>query len=969
MLSDAQKILNRLAWADRVHQKEAGGSLLLRSVKFVLAFILACFILDVALHLNAGWRLSLLAGLAAGVALLFAAGAYVAYVRRNRLERVARFLESRDEAMGSKLINLLQLQTQTTDQNLVPTTRRLAQLAVDDYAVNLMDMDFRRLARTDEVRRQLRRAAWGLLLFVAFLAGFFKVTAVEVLRFADPFGDHPPYSFTQLEILEPGSTGTNVIYGKNFVVKVQASGHHPKEAYLTAHPPEHPEQAITLPMFDKGSGGFQQQLENIRSELVVYAHTKDGLSRSRKTRIGLILTPQLEQSFVKVTPPAYTGLAPEEKPYRFDGVQALAGSEIQFRLRSNRPLHDGILELTGGQQPPQRITMSPTNENEVVGSFTAERSGRLRFELTDVDRIASQDHWEGALTVTHDLPPEVRIVEPEKDCFVAMDFKLEATIEASDDYGLHHVRLHRALNGVYSVPKVIDYDTVTRNARETLKFDFATLGVQPGDVISLFAEAIDTAPQPHLVRSQTVQLMVISIEDYNNFLREQTDLTDIEAKYALLKDDLQDLIEQQKKLGEQADGLKKELTDPDAQDRDELTRKLDQLLARQNELNQKLNQHAERMDNFVRENPLYDVEKELRDLLQQQAQTIRQSTQTNNATAGQIAQRSSLPNGARQMTPGMLDEFAQASQEQVERLGGAQQKTQQQVLDTLAEMSQMQELMKDFNQFEALYRVQQELAEQTRAYNRAGQLNREEQLALKSFAGTEQQVAGLLKQLEDKLRKDADAAEKKFPKAAKSGRNLAGQMQELRLNIQANNATRSMLAAQGEQSHQRSERLRSDMESLFSECQGSGNCPSCNELDSYLTLQRGMKPGNNFAQMARSRKFGGAGMKPGMQRGMGEGEAGTSGYAVTDGSTLDVLGNEKAAVRGREEINQSNKLGKGEPGLPGGSAVADADKPDVMKNLNPVNRQSGAVSSESLIEEYNDIVERYFETLTARPKP
>ena len=72
------------------------------------------------------------------------------------------------------------------------------------------------------------------------------------------------------------------------------------------------------------------------------------------------------------------------------------------------------------------------------------------------------------------------------------------------------------------------------------------------------------------------------------------------------------------------------------------------------------------------------------------------------------------------------------------------------------------------------------------------------------------------------------------------------------------------------------------MEKLFGECQG-GNCPSANELDAYLRLQR-MSPGNNFAQMSRSRKFGsasGRGFAPGP--GQGEGMMGTSGYAVMDG--------------------------------------------------------------------------------------
>lgn len=1037
-MTETRQILNRLAAADRAHQKEVGGHFLLRCVKFVCAFVLVAFVGDVALHLNSGWRLGLLLALVGGVLVLAGIAGWLAFVRKNRLEHIARFLESRDPALGSKLINLLQLRGQADDTSLAPLTRELARLAVEDYTTGLRATPLEELARTDALRRHTWRAAWALLIFAAVLAAGFRVSVVEFARFADPYGDHPPYSFTRLEIVEPAPTGTNVLYGKGFVVRVKASGHLPKEVFLTAHPPEHPEQAIMLPMFDQGGGRFHQMLDNVRTELVLTAHTKDRLSLSKQSRLGVVLTPQLERAFVQVAPPAYTGLRPEEKPYAFKGVQALVGSEVRFRLQSNRPLREGWLEISGGEGAPQRIALAKSAENEVAGKFAARESGRLRFSLVDVDGIPSQGDCEGALTVTFDLPPEIRIAEPERDAFVALDFKLKAQVEANDDYGLRFVRFHRGLNGVYSAPKVSSYEevvgqashlppslrasrlqetpaeaterdvsasrlsnppgetpggtlaggtptplaqaggtnaplhlpTVIRNVSETTDFDFAGLGVQPGDVLSFFAEAVDTAPEPHLARSQTVRLKVISVEDYNDFLREQTDLADAEAKYAALQDDLRELIEEQKKLGETAEKLQAQLSKADPAKRDALTRELDGLLAKQNELNQKLNQHAGRMENFVRENPVYDVEKELQELLKSEAADIRKSTRTNDAAARDIAQRSSPPDSARQLSPDMLADFKRASDEQVERLGGVEKDAEQQIAKTLQDMSTMQELMKDFNAFESLYQAQQELTAQAQAYNRAGELSREDQLALKELAATEKQVDDLLGALEQKLREDADAAEKLFPKAAKSGRTLADKIDELRLQTLARQATGKMLAGDGEQSYASADRLRAEMEKLFSDCQGGGNCPSSNELDNYLKLQRQMKSGNNFAQMNRSRKFGRVGKEgQGFAMGRGEGQMGSSGYAVMDGSKINVMGNEQSPSRNRATATQTSRAGKGAGELAGANAGGEADKADVVKGLNPVNRQSGAVTSEATIEEYNELVENYFKTITTRKQP
>jgi hypothetical protein len=956
-------VFRRLAAADRAHQREVGGRFLFRGVKFLLAFVGLCFLLDLFLHLGAGTRLALVLALVLGALALACWSWYLAWVRRNQLAHIARFLESREPALGSKLINFLQLDEQARAASLAPLTRELAALAVSGYAEQLAPVNLERLARTPQLRLEVKRAAWATLAFAVVLGVFFRVTSTEVPRFVDPFGDHPPYSLTRLEILEPGESGTNVIYGRSFLVKVKVAGHQPKELFLTAHPPDHPEQAITLPMFDKGSVGFHQQLENIRSDLLVAAHTRDRRSVSRQARIDVILVPQLEKAFVQVTPPAYTGLKAEEKPYTFQGVQALAGSEMRFRLKSNRPLREGTLEVLAGELAPQLVPLTRSGDSEVSGHFTARDSGRLRFRIVDTEGIPSEATWEGGLTVTHDLAPEIAVAEPAKDCFVALDFKVEARVDASDDYGLKTLRLHRGLNGVYSAPRLVTFSNVVRQARESVLFDFAELGVQPGDVVSLFAEAMDTAPDPHLARSQTVNLNVISVEDYNAFLLERSDISDLLGKYEELISQLHDLIEEQRKLSEGAEKLKHQLAQAGRKSDDAAARELDALLARQSEVNQKLDQQAERMENFVRPDPLYDVEKELQQALRRQAAALRESTATNSAAARDIAQRSTPTPSQRQVGLELAGDFKQASDEQLARLGGAEEAMQRDITGPLQDLSLMQELQKDFKQFEALYQAQQAVAEQTRAYNRAGTLNREDQLALKSLAATEQQIGDMMKALEKKLRDDARAAEKLFPKAAQSGMDLAEAMEQARLQPLARQATATMLAGQGDRSYAGAERLRSEMEKLFSECK-SGNCPGGDEVDNYLRLTRGMNPGRNFAQMARSRKFGrvpGQGQSP---QGQGEGEAGDTGYAVTNGDTLDVLGNESFIARSDATAKSSAQpgLGKGKP--EDGASQLVLDKSDVVKGLNPVNRQSGAVAAESVIEEYRDVVENYFKTIT-----
>jgi len=980
-------LAGRLAAADRILQRERSASLLLRSWPWFTGFLALALALDVILHLTGGVRL------AAGVSFVFlvlsgtAWCAWLGWGKRNPFEHVARTLEGRHPRLGSRLINILQLRAQTRDTALAPLTRELAGMAIAGYAAELRDEPIEQLARTDIVRLEARRAALGLLGLAALLAALFDITRTEIPRFLDPFGDHPPYSFTRLEITTPAADGVKVIYNENLLVTATSSGHRPGELSLSWFPAGHPEKTVTLPMFDRGERGFTQQIENVKSDIVVFAHTKNQHALSRQRRVSVILIPQLDKAWVKVTPPAYTGLAAVERPFDFKNLKALEGSILEFRLASNRPLAGGRL-IVSTDGAADGITMTPSAERQVTASIVAEKPAQLKFSLLDVDGNPSQETWEAALTVTHDLPPDVQVTNPSTDSFVAMDFKAAPVIEASDDYGLATLRIHTARNGVYGEPRTVAYDRITLHAREGMTFDFNAMGLKSGDTVSLFAEAIDNAPEPHLARSKTVTFTVITAEEYNEFLRERADVGDIEAKYSKLVNDLRDLVEQQKKLGAEVAALKQQLdTAKSDAEKAAARKKLDDLLAQQSALNAKLNQLANTMENFVRDQPVYDVEAELKKTLAQKAQEIRDSTKQNEADLQKVAPTppqtgpaspppaGGAPSPASQNSPAgqnsstgqqppsqkMLEHFKQASDDQLARLGATEQETEQQVTGPLEDLRLMDEIIKDINRFKDLYAAQQELAKQAQAYNRPGPLDREDQLALKDLAAQQKAIGDALDEVEQKFWEDGVAAKEKFPKAAESAQDIAQRMGDLKLQTLANQATGQMLAGNGGNGAQLAGNLRGEMEKLFSECQSRGTAMN-NELDQYLQIQRGLNPGMSFQQMSQTHKFG-SGFKPGPGE---QGDGGRDGFAVTAGQNPNVLGNE--ALPGNADKAQTGGNGRNKAPPDAAKPEVALDKSDVVHGVNPLNRESEAVQSETIIQQYNDLVDQYFKAITKEPK-
>ena len=258
----------------------------------------------------------------------------------------------------------------------------------------------------------------------------------------------------------------------------------------------------------------------------------------------------------------------------------------------------------------------------------------------------------------------------------------------------------------------------------------AAMGVKPGDVVTLIAEAVDTAPTPNFARTEPVRITVISEDDYNEFLRQCTDLSDIEAKYADLLDQLHAQTDAQKQLQKEIAALKEKLaTARDPKQKEALQQEFNKLIAKQNELDRKLDKLADNMEQFVRKNPLYDIEADLQKVLAEKAEQIRSSTKQMDAKTGDIAQRSSPPTSGRQLTPEMLEEFKKTADEQLARLGATEKE------------------------------------------------GREDQLALKDLASAEKKVAEELKRVEERLREDAKGAEKLFPNAAESARELADKLE------------------------------------------------------------------------------------------------------------------------------------------------------------------------------------------------
>jgi hypothetical protein len=181
--------------------------------------------------------------------------------------------------------------------------------------------------------------------------------------------------------------------------------------------------------------------------------------------------------------------------------------------------------------------------------ISAQQSGRIVFNLVDVANNHAAEAPAAVLTVTKDLPPALAITAPDSDALVVTGLTVPVAVEASDDYGLSSLRLHVSVNDTFLPPVSAAFaEALIRRHRLEHPLDLAPLGAVGGDQVVIFAEAIDTPPDPQITRTDVRRFEIITEEDYNDRLREQADVAMLAGKYEALLQRLDEKIQAQRQI-------------------------------------------------------------------------------------------------------------------------------------------------------------------------------------------------------------------------------------------------------------------------------------------------------------------------------------------------------------------------------------------------------------------------------------
>ncbi|MEX0710857.1 MAG: hypothetical protein WD278_00820, partial [Pirellulales bacterium] len=438
--------------------------------------------------------------------------------------------------------------------------------------------------------------------------------------------------------------------------------------------------------FPESDGKWRATIAEVRASGTYYArgHT----ARSHRFAIQVITVPRISEVRWRVTPPAYTHDGAYEGPMPQGGLAGLPGTQVEVWAKSNRPLSGGSLDIASGSQR-ERVALSATAtaSQEVSGRFEIRQAGKFSLNVTDVAGQQARESFRGSITLLSDARPFVRLLEPPGQSLATPTATLPVVISAEDDYGLSRVQLFRSLNDSRPLPLDLPLDAPhVRRCEQGTYLPLSAYGLEPGDVIKLFARVEDNDPAGAKGSESTVAVVqIIAHEDYQRMVRAREGMQVFLSKYQQAQRRLESLADEVQGLQKKQ---KQEAKDPEHAEaqREALAR-----LAKQ------MQTDAEAIRKSVEQLLPYDLDRSLTKELERLADKLDRLSKE----AEQLASQSDLSD----------EERARRLKELLDELNAEKQDFQEQVTQPLEQLADIYPLLEDEARFVELTRRQRDLAE------------------------------------------------------------------------------------------------------------------------------------------------------------------------------------------------------------------------------------------------------------------
>lgn len=242
--------------------------------------------------------------------------------------------------------------------------------------------------------------------------------------------------------------------------------------------------------------------------------------------------PRIEEIGLAFTFPQYTGLPQEgDSTTQVGGhLKVPVGTEISYQARASVPLQTAFrveAKVSGdGSEDPIREAASVSQGNILNGSFTAAFNGNYWFDLVSADGFDNPRPIRYRISVIPDIAPSIDVVEPGRNIEVTPRARLVMKVRGHDDYGISSCRLlvypeegQEGESREFAIPLI---GNGLREGETTLEIDVDSWGLESGQRLEYYAEAIDGLGQIGISRKWLIS--VLSEEDLERITQDELSL-------------------------------------------------------------------------------------------------------------------------------------------------------------------------------------------------------------------------------------------------------------------------------------------------------------------------------------------------------------------------------------------------------------------------------------------------------------
>ncbi len=500
-------------------------------------------------------------------------------------------------SINDRVVNALQIY-ENMERDRERYSEVLMEAALIEAAGEIDQVDLRQAVPSTPLRRAAKRAAAtaALLLITTALQ---RPPLASLTSLLMPWADRSGSEKLQF-VVRPGNC--SILKGR--AVELRAWVSDSSVSALGLHL-ERRGKVEVVTVEKAADDSFRYRLPSLRDSLT-YAFTLDKRRRSPYYTIAVTDPPFLRRLKVQVQPPIYVGQSAYFLEDDIGDVSALKGSLIEVNGTANiEPVH-GSLVFSDSSQIPLTV-----NGRKLSAPFRLRESGFYYFSFFDSYGNANDSPIRYRLSVVPDSRPLVRIVRPGKDIDLGDDMTVPLVIEAQDDYGISKLRLgYQVLTSregeidstrfVYKT--ILGFQESSADVRLALAWEVGDMELYPTDVLLYFVEAYDndTVSGPKKSRSAMYRARFPSLyEMYEEITRRQDESSEM----------LEEMREKSRQVRQKAEqlALKMQREKLDWQKKNEL----ENVLSRQEEINQQLGDAAQKMEEMlqsIEQNKLFSPE-------------------------------------------------------------------------------------------------------------------------------------------------------------------------------------------------------------------------------------------------------------------------------------------------------------------------------------------------------------------------